>query len=494
MNHPSFQERVLAFVHRNNLIAAGDRLLIAVSGGPDSTALLDVLVSLQSALNCSGLTVLHFDHRLRGEDSDADRRFVESLAEKYRLPVCVESADVRSRQHQQRGISLEMAARECRHEFFKTSLKRVNAQRIALGHTADDQAEEILLRLVRGTGPSGLSGMLPGTRSGIVRPLLFATRSEILDYLHERSLSFRDDTTNQEPFCQRNALRLKVFPVLKDFFHPQIAQTLSRHAFLAAEEESFWKEHLHGLFQKGCTFEDAFRLDLGVPFLLSLHPAVQKRLLRFAVERLQGHTLSLYAVHIELLVRWIAKSSPGKVLHLPRGLTASLGKDSLSFNLQPSQPETSPEESGHRRRRQPPPPPKAVHGEEITLFEPGRYELGSYLFQLREIEPPISAADPRPPASPSTVFLDYDKIRWPMTLRWWRPGDRFQPLGLKGTRKLQDFFTDAKIPRGHRDSIPVLCDREKICWLAGLRLDERVKVEQGTRRVLVVDFSENHSV
>ena len=445
MSRPPLAQRALAYIRRHNMIKPGDRLLVAVSGGPDSTALLHVLASLEPSLGCASITVLHFDHQLRGSDSDADREFVRVLAERIGFPFHWQSRDVSAFQSERRGLSLEMAARECRHTFFRSALQNLKAQKIALGHTAADQAEELLLRLFRGTGPAGLAGMQPRTGHGIIRPLLFATRPEILEYLRERDFPFREDATNLDPFCLRNTLRLEIFPLLEEAFHPRIVDTLSRHASLAGDEEDYWRQLLDQIRDTAFVSTGPADLTLDLPYLLSRHPAVQRRILRYAVERLQGHTLGLYAVHVELLLRWIAKSTPGKSLHLPKGLRATLEAQSLTLSKL-SNASASPTGSAP-----------------ILIDQPGFYTFSSRRFSLKEYKRVALEGKTPPPASSRTVWLDAERIAWPMTLRLWQPGDRFQPLGLKGNKKLQDFFVDAKVPRDCRSTIPLLCDSEKIC-------------------------------
>ena len=477
MGRLAFQQRVLELIHLHSLIDRGDFVLIAVSGGPDSTALLDALASLQPELGCSGMTVLHYDHGLRGSDSDADREFTRALAERYRLPFHFQTGDVRSFQAEHRGFSLEMAARECRHQFFRTAMKELHAHKIALGHSATDQAEEVLLRLFRGTGPSGLSGMRPATGRGIIRPLLFATRPEILDYLRVQNIPFRIDTSNDDAFCRRNALRLKVIPSIEVAFDTPIVTPLSRHASLAADEEDFWAQYLRVLAENVCEEEDSSHLALDLGSLRSQHRAVQRRLLRHAVDRFQGNTLGLHAVHMEILTRWIARADSSGTLHLPRGLRASIENDRLVFSksLTAARGPTLPLQSGFLP---------------IVIPEPGCYAFGSWLFTLRLVESAAPSGEFAASASHFAARMDASKISWPMSIRVWEAGDCFHPLGLGGTKKVQDFFTDAKIQRALRGDIPLLCDREKICWVVGHRLDDRVKLDQGTDRVLVVDVEQ----
>ena len=242
-NLKSLPELAAGYIRKNSLISDRDHVLAAVSGGPDSVALLSILANLRDTLGIERITVVHFDHRLRGDESDADREFVRALARSAGLEFRCGTADVRALARS-RKISVEMAARDCRHSFFMETAAVLNARKIALGHTANDQAEEVILRIIRGTGPAGIQAMSPATAEGIIRPLLFATRDSILEYLLDRGIEFRNDSTNFDPFCQRNFLRLKIFPLLREAFHPQIAETIARCADLAREEESWWASEI----------------------------------------------------------------------------------------------------------------------------------------------------------------------------------------------------------------------------------------------------------
>jgi len=463
----TFQNRSLKFIRQHRLVSPGDRLLVAVSGGPDSVALLHILNALKQTLELKQLTVVHFDHQLRGKASEQDLNFVESLAESLNLPIIVRQGDVLS-YRKEHGLSLEMAARACRHNFFREVMEKLQVQKVALGHTADDQAEELLLRLLRGTGPAGMAGMLPCSQQGIIRPLLFASKAEIINYIRDMELSFRQDESNLQPFCQRNMLRLKILPMLAEHFHPQISQTLSRHANLIRDEEDYWAQQINSCWAKVCGEENSSRVSLSLPILVSLHPALLRRILRYAVERLKSNLFGFYAVHFEILWGWIFTAGSGKALQLPDNIWVYREAEKLVI----------------ARKH-----PYSSEPINLTITEVGLYDFHTLRvgLSLKQITSPES-----PPTLRNSAWIDADKIEWPLNIRSWQPGDRFRPLGLEGTKKLQDFFTDTKVPRSRRGQIPLLCDRKGICWLMGYRLDERVRVTAETRRILVVEFSQKY--
>jgi tRNA(Ile)-lysidine synthase len=499
----SLPEQAAEYIKRNSLISAGDHVLAAVSGGPDSVALLAVLTNLKDALKIERITVIHFDHQLRGDESDGDREFVRALALSAGLDFRCGRADVRTFARS-RKISLEMAGRECRRSFFLKAASELNAARIALGHTADDQAEEVILRILRGTGPAGIRAMSPSAADGIIRPLLFATRDQVLEYLREGGMEFRSDSTNLFPSCQRNFLRLKVFPLLRKAFHPRIAQTITRCADLAREEESWWALQIGELWRDICPESSQGRCSLDLDRLKQLHPALKRRVLRLAVGSVKGDLSGVGLVHLEPLIELVSSGKTGKSVRVPGGIEAVRHRSRLLIRS--------------REHRE----PKGASNEVLRIDEPGIYVFGEYSFEFRFCDRDESGRvpdsdqvafetggdeplDPKPYAGPGRgfmpsgdtqfegnlmsgadcVLMDSEKLRWPLELRYRRPGDRFRPLGMTGSKKLQDFFTDCMVRREERKDVPLVCDSEKICWVAGMRLDERVKVEASSRKILI---------
>ncbi len=454
------QDRVAEYIIKHGLISPGDHLLAAVSGGPDSVALLHILISLKAKFRINKITVAHFNHRLRGNDSEADCEFVRGLAGRAGLDFRSGSEDVRSFASKEK-ISIEMAARELRHSFFKRIARELNARKTALGHTADDQAEEVLLRLLRGTGPAGIGAMPPGTPDGLIRPLLFATRDDILEHLSAGNIPYREDSSNSEPFCQRNLLRLQIFPLLREGFHRGISGTISRYAELAAEEQSWWAAQVQGVWKELCSKQTEDRVELDRMQLKVLHPSLLRRILRHALLTVRGNLSGIGSVHLEPLVSALLADDGGKSVRFPGGVEAVQERERLVIGkIQPAFPAF----------------------ETISVPGPGTYRFGEHTLE-------IALLDARIPSDPTgkaqdLVLMDEAKIRWPMELRPWRPGDRFRPLGMTGSKKLQDFFVDAGVPRTERHRTALLCDREKICWIAGLRMDDRVKVTSHTSIVV----------
>jgi tRNA(Ile)-lysidine synthase len=458
-----FRDRTAEYIRDHSLIAAGDHVLAAVSGGPDSTALLHLLIDLRTHLGIERITVIHFNHKLRGNESEKDNDFVRAIAKNAGLDFRCDAADVRACAKANK-LSMEMAAHNLRHSFFKRMKESLSADRIALGHTANDQAEEVLLRIIRGTGPAGLKAMRPGTADGIIRPLLFANRDEILAYLHSHDLDYRNDSSNFEPFCQRNFLRLHVFPALRDQFHENVAGTISRYAELALEEESWWDAQVKTAWEISSPEELANGVRLDLNALRKLHPALLRRLLRYGLESVRGSLSGITSAHLEPLFSFISQEKPGRSIRFPGEVEAVQRAGKLLI-----------------RKKEIPAPPLL-----LEIAHPGTYPFGQFLFQVHTSSEPNPYRHSTPERN--RVVMDAARIKWPLGIRSWKPGDRFCPAGMKGSKKLQDYFTDSRIPKEERPKVPILCDSEKICWVVGLRMDDRVRTGPETREIVTVQF------
>ncbi len=443
----------------HRMLQTGDRLVVAVSGGPDSIALCHILYQLQQTFSVE-LVAAHVHHGLRGSEADQDALFVQDLARQLELPIVLQQVDVHG-WRKKHGGSLQMAARTLRYRCLHQIMANEGASKLALGHNADDQAEEILLRIFRGAGQRGLTGMPPRTRKGVIRPLLECHRHEITSYLENRSLAWRQDASNLKPWCQRNLLRLEILPQLQEHFNSNLSATLLRTSNIFREEEQFWQSLLSEWLDQHSAECEGGGLRLPIAPLLETHPAMQKRLLRRVVEKVKGDLRSFGFHHTEILLQLCRSAAANSQIDLPGKVKAEKNYGWLTVGL----------------HHQPP---------EDFSYQIAR--LGSYPF------PPLkhrmvleyAAADLATEFSrqPNEALMDLDKVSFPLVLRSSKAGDRFRPLGLGGGKKLKKFFIDAKIPRGQRRRIPILCSGEQIIWVVGHRLDDRVKVTANTSRLL----------
>ena len=443
----------------HNMLQYGDRVLVAVSGGPDSVALCHILRQLRKTYGVE-LVVTHVHHGLRGREADQDALFVQDLASQLGLPIVMERVDVHT-WRKTHGGSMQMAARELRYQCLQQIMANEGTSKLALGHNADDQAEEILLRIFRGAGQRGLTGMPPHSHNGVIRPLLECHRHEITSYLEDRSFAFRQDKSNLKPWCQRNLLRLELLPRLQQDFNSNLNATLLRTSNIFREEEEFWDSLLgEWLDQHSVECEDN-RLRLPIESLLETHPAMQRRLLRRVVEKVKGDLRGFGFHHTEILLQLCSSAAPNSSIDLPGSLKAEKNYSWLTIGL----------------RHQP---------HENFYYEipgPGSYPFPSlnHRMILEYLAGDLTSGFSR---RPNEALMDLDKISFPLVLRSSNVGDRFRPLGLGGGKKVRKFFIDAKIPRSQRRRVPILCSGGQIIWVVGHRLDDRVKVTTNTGRLL----------
>jgi len=439
------------------MIEPGETVLAAVSGGIDSVVLLDGLDRLASDYGIE-LHVAHLDHGLRPA-SGADADFVERLAAVRGLPFHMERlADTGLDEHREHGR--EGAARAARHAFLERVASEAGAARIALGHTASDQVETILYRLARGTGITGLCG-IPPIRGPFVRPLIDATRAEVLAYARSRNLAWRCDATNADPGYARNRIRHRVLPELEAINPRAVAAILRASAHAAGAEEAIG--HLVSiLWNAVCASEEAGRLTLRRGSFTECPAAVRKLLFREATRRVRGELAGLEVDHVEAADDVIAGSAAHGELSLP-GMHLRVQADEILLSKRveaAAEPWSMPVEIG-----------------ETVIADPP--------MRLR-----LELVDERPALCPEDRWseaADAERIAFPLELRSRREGDRFAPLGLGGEIKLKDFLINERVPFFDRDRVPLLCDRERIVWAVGVRLSDDVRITESTKRYLTME-------
>lgn len=484
--HPGFRgtrsmiDAVRAAIEDYRMLEKGDRVVVGVSGGPDSVALLHILHSL-AAEYMLVLHVAHLNHMFRGKDAEEDARFVEEFAGSLGLPCTVEAYDVPA-YLRRTGRSAQDGAREVRYDFYRRVARDVGANKVALGHNADDQVETILMRLFRGSGLAGLTAIPPVRAEGdvtYIRPLIRVTRSEISAYCEANNLATRLDASNVKPKYLRNKIRLELIPLLEQKYNKRIREALLRTADLLRLDSDYIEGMAHEAFLEALFdwTENSVILDSNV--LFRQHGAIQGRVIRQAVARLKdGEVKDIESEHIRSVLAMARRGASGASLDLPDGITAEYEYGKLRLRI------------GSKRAA---PAPGRPFVPERVLAVPGVTrvpELGC------EIEARVLDVGELPPPSPGTrrcntgcqacfeEYLDFHAVRGPLVVRTRRHGDRFRPLGMNGTKKLKDFFIDLKIPRGRRDVIPLIVTGDEIVWVIGYRISDSFKVTKATRRVL----------
>jgi len=448
------------------MLKSGDRIIVAVSGGPDSVCLLNVLRSLSKEFDLT-LHIAHLDHMFRGRESADEALFVAGLAEKLGMPAGIEKRDVPAF-CRERGMSSQDGARMVRYDFLQNVAAMAGATRIATGHTANDQAETFLMRLLRGAGASGLSA-IPPVRGNIIRPLIEVTRGEVMTYVQEHSLEFVTDSSNARTVYMRNRIRWDLLPLLSQF-NPRIVETLSSEAALLRDEneamEACLAERSGGILRR-----ETYGVVLARTPFNALPQAFKRRLflkaMHFIDKEGAGSTRQnggLSSVQIDEAVAFMKSARSGRTLHLPRDIRLEREYESFIMTRQ-----TPARHFSHVL---------ALPG--VTLVP----ELG--------LQAETKIADVLDEGFTRRNYLwqaefDYDKIQKPLTFRTRLNGDRFCPSGMDGrSKRLQDYFIDEKIPRRKRDTIPLLVSGKDIVWVVGHRMDIRFLPGAGTTRKVVL--------
>lgn len=434
-------ERVAGTIHRYNMFGCGHRIGVAVSGGADSVALLHVLLELAPRWALR-LRVLHLNHRLRGEESERDAEFVRELAAGLGLEADIETADL-PQLHAREGGNLEQLARRARRAFFLRRIREGVVNRVALGHTLNDQAETVLFRILRGCGLRGLGGIRPVTPEGIVRPLLEVDRAAVEGYLRERGIRWREDTSNEDPRFARNRIRHELLPRLAREWNPALPEALARLAELAREEEEYGRQEAERLAQALVSWDGPAAL-LRSRDLSALDPVSARRLLRWVIERLRGNLNRLEYRHIEAVLRLARRAEGDGGVDLP-GLSVRRSFDWIRLGTP-----RGAEKTGSRSGLPVEPP--------CTLALPGgRRTLRFRLLPAGEAAPPADEGSLR-------AVLDWEKLPKPLVLRARRPGDRYQPVGWDHPVSLKALFQAQRVPVWEREDWPVLEAGGRVVW------------------------------
>lgn len=460
-----FLNKVIRTIDDNNMIKHGDGIVVALSGGPDSISLLHALYSLKERYGIR-LYAAHVNHMLRGEDSEGDESTCRAYCEELGIEFYSRRCDI-EKVSLERGISTEMAGREVRYEFFEEVMKNQDARKIAIAHNMNDQAETILMRLMRGTGIEGLVGIKPIRDEIFIRPIIKIKRQEIEEYCKKNNLPVRIDKTNLKPIYSRNKVRLELIPYIEDNFNSDIISALSRMGDLIKQDEEYIQENAVKVFQKYCYIREEKVIIYKDVF--SYHPSIVSRVLRKAILEFKGNINNVQSIHIDNIVK-VQQGDTGKKVELPGDLIVTNEYKNLVLTKKTLL--------------------KGMNDFNFDL-DFGRNYIASLgiCINIKRIEEQninlISNNDKK--------YFAIDGVRR-ITLRNRQEGDRFSPLGMKGSKKLKDIFIDLKIPREKRDTIPLLCFDQDISWIMGYKISEKYKVNNKANNIIEVSVErqENH--
>jgi tRNA(Ile)-lysidine synthase len=449
--------RVRDTIVRFDLLERDDKVLIACSGGADSVALAAVLLELRDEYSLR-LALAHFNHRLR-RCAAADERFVIDLAQKLELPLYLGREDIRA-YARKKGMNLEEAGRERRYAFLREAAARIGAFKIATGHTLTDQAETVLMRILRGSGPAGLGGISPCIDGLIIRPLIEVERRDVEAYLRARKMPYRQDETNRDFRYLRNRVRGRLIPYLQRNFEPEVIRHLGRLAEICREEEGFWERAVQKEMKRMVLRQDdRCRLDAG--HLSALPSGLSRRSIRAFLREVRGDLRRLSFRDVEA-VRELAE---GKEAVLPGGLVIRREKGLISV-----------------KKRSAPPVPYEYEWDgkkKLAVSEIGLAFTGRTFSRKR--------GGGKRYDDKRRAILDAEKIRFPLLVRRRREGDRYRPLGAPGRKKLKEVMRAKGIAAGERDRRPVFLSRGEIVWVLGLPIADAFKVRPQTKNIFIIE-------
>jgi len=457
-----------ATVKKYQMIQRGDRIVVGVSGGPDSITLLNLLYRYSEFYQIR-LICAHLNHNFRPGDAEKDAEYVKEFCRARHIPCVAEFVDVPD-MAAKGGLSSEQAGRKARYGLFNRVLNENKFNKIAVAHNMEDQVETVLMRLIRGAGTEGLGGIRP-VRGNIIRPLLETPRALIEEYCVKNRLNPVTDKSNFQPVYYRNKIRLELLPYIKANYNGGIERALLDMAQILRQENDYLDGACRKIFKEYVSEAETGRLEFRREDLMGLHNAVRRRVLRMGVEYLKGNTDNLEFGHIEQVCALLESGKTGKRINLPRGLVAGIeyGKVFLD-DKQDSK--------------------KALDGV-YRLVIPGTTRLheinGIIEADIIGVDRYVKQKD----CDNNTAFMDFEITGRNLMASKRKEGEKFIPLGMKGTKKLKDLFIDAKVPREKRDCIPIIRNEHGIVWVAGHRIDDKYRINKSTGQVLKLEYRQD---
>ena len=456
-------EKVLDTINRHNLIEKGDKIVLGISGGPDSVCLLHILNRLKKMFDIE-IYAAHLNHQIRGIEAQKDALYVTQLCEEMGIKYFVRSIDV-PKYCEENKLSIEDGARKLRYDMFYEIMSKTHANKIAIAHNMNDQAETVLMHIMRGTGLQGLRGIEYIRDQIIIRPLLDIERSEIEGYCEQYNLNPRIDQTNLDPIYTRNKIRLKLLPYMRDNFNSNVIKSIVRMSKSVKEDSDYIEENALMKFEEICIVSDE-SVDIAVDLFINLHNAIKYRVLRYAIKYVLGDTNFIDQKHILDIIELEPEKKIGKKLNLPRGLFVYRKKNSIIITV------------------------KEIITEDIEFC----YKVPKNGFvKIKELGMLVEAEtmgiekyNISKQENKTNRWFDLDKIKGDLIVRSRKPGDKIT-ISV-GNKKLKSLFIDMKIPKEERSRIPILVDSEDVICVGNYRVSEKFKVDEGTTQVLKICF------
>ncbi len=462
------------------------KVLVSISGGPDSVFLLHSLTALSQELGVN-ITAFHLNHMTRGGQSKKDALFVKDLCEQKGITLISRKEDAK-KWSKREGYSFQEGARILRLKYLNEAAMEYNIDKIAIGHNADDNIETLLMNLIRGTGLRGLAGIDP-VSGKIIRPLIGIFRKDILNFLDANGISYRIDRTNLETKYFRNKVRNILVPVIESKLRKGFKKNVKRTIEIIRGENDYLDKCAEDLLHKNC---EAIRagnkiilVEIPVEFIAELHYGLKNRIILKAIEKVRGNLVDIKLKNIEDILNISKEGGETKQVSACKDIVAVKEKSTL-FLVNNLYRKDLPEKYRllFGKISQPEQELK-IRDDKKTTYKEFNLDVYTKLIDNGSNNEGFKSA------KGNEAFLDYDKIDFPVRIVYWKKGDRFFPLGMEEEKKLQDFFTDLKIPKHSRGLIPVFKDKEKIIWIAGHRIDQRVRITENTSKILYIKVNKN---
>jgi len=453
-------DKVMKYIKENLMFDKGDKVIVAVSGGPDSTCLLYILNGLKEEL---GITLVgaHINHCLRGDESDKDEEYAKETCESLGMNFYSKKVDIH-KISEERNLSCEMAGREIRYDFFKELIVKLKANKVALAHNANDQAETILMRIMRGTGIAGMIGIRPVRDKIYVRPILHLSRKKIENYCMINNISPRIDKSNLENIYARNKVRLELIPYIEENFNKDIVKTLNRLSDIVKSDNEYLENVSQKEFENCCEIVEQRVIINKSAF--GLHEAILSRIVRSALLAVNHNLYNFEKIHISNIID-LQKHDTGKSIMLPQNIIVENTYGDIQIYIYVKAIEDYNNEYYLKINEK-----NIIH----SLNKVIKIDVKSKMQYMEFI------------GNDYIKYFDYDKIVEPITLRYRKDGDKFTPLGMIGNKKINDLFIDLKIPKAKRNEIPLICFGNDIGWVVGYRVSEKFKVLKDTKNILQI--------
>ncbi len=438
---------MLGTIQKHNMLVKGDKVIVGLSGGPDSLALTHALYQISDSVGFE-LIAVHVNHLLRGQFADADEKFVIEFCSNLGMECHTFRVDV-SEYATDYGLSFEEAGRRVRYEKFEEVKARARGTKIAIGQNRNDLVETFFINLFRGSGIDGLSS-IEYVRDGVfIRPLLEVNRAQIELYCNQNNLEARRDHTNDENDYVRNKIRNELIPYIKDNFNPSINDTIFKTTEIMKDEKLFWKSHVQNLFDTMCESEEDKVLIRGSSYV-DLTISEQKQLMRYCIKKVRRHLVDISSDQLNQILK-LTRTNSSIRLDEHYEVSNEYGDYVVSRIEQKAKIEKTPE----------------IHSVHMDLDGYSKFSTDEWV-----------------------VALDADQVKGKLTIRTRKSGDRFIPMGMKGHKKIKDFFIDEKVPMAKRDAIWLICDDEKIVWVHGMRIHDHCKVTKDTKNIMIISLQD----